>query len=606
MNLTNYEFYNNGTPGASAVVGVSDRLPRNVRYTFTAPATGASGVSLRFQGSAGAGTTPDRLRFAFTTDPTAYAAANWNTQGSGVLNRISGGYAYEGTASVLLLPGLTYYLFIWPDTSTFGWVRWYTADGYSTLETTGGAYSSLTVPGGTLGSDMTLKVTRYDTAFSHRVTYSFGKETGLIYTGKEESFSWTPPISLASQIPAASSANAVYSITTFDGSGNQVGTPQTVAASLAVPASVVPTVGFTWEDSTGKADVFGDPLQNVSALKVTPTAAGAYGSTITATAVKLNGANYSGGIVTASGSLTLSVTVTDSRGRTATEEQTVNVIAYQAPQLSLSASRCTQDGTLDDEGEYAMITVTGSLALIGGQNSGVLRLTYASGDGGASYEETEDPVTPANYFWYEWVVEAPSENTLEISATVQDRIATARRTMTLSVGYATLDFLAGGKGIAFGTTAKKAGFTCAMDAEFTGNVSGVLPCVESTEYPGCFYRVVGGETEWYNPPFVVGTEYRTTQRWKGKSVYAKLLQFTGLFPNGAQTYYFGNQFPGVTEVVSVKANGTNGSIVVSLPFVDQANNFSCWAYNNSGGQIAIASNYKTAYTTVYALVQYIK
>lgn len=470
MNLTNYEFYNNGTPGASAVVGVSDRLPRNVRYTFTAPATGASGVSLRFQGSAGSGTTPDRLRFAFTTDPTAYAAANWNTQGNGVITRISGGYAYEGSASVLLLPGLTYYLFIWPDTSTFGWVRWYTADGYSTLETTGGAYSSLAVPSGTLGSAMTLKVTRYDTTFSHRVTYSFGKETGLIYTGKDESFSWTPPLSLASQIPAASSANAVYSITTLDGNGNQVGTPQTVTASLAVPASVVPTVTFTWEDSTGKASVFGDPVQNVSALRVTPTAAGAYGSTITATAVKLNGANYSGGIVTASGSLTLSVTVTDSRGRTATAAQTVNVIAYQAPQLTLSASRCTQDGTLDDEGEYALITVTGSLALIGGQNSGALTLTYAAGDGGASYEETENPVTPANYFWYEWVVEAPSENTLDISATVQDRITTARRTMTLSVGYATMDFLAGGKGIAFGTTAKAPGFTCAMDANFTGGL----------------------------------------------------------------------------------------------------------------------------------------
>ena len=470
MNLTNYEFYNNGTPGASAVVGVSDRLPRNVRYTFTAPESGSSAVSLRFQGSAGAGTTPDRLRFAFTTDPTAYAAANWNTQGNGVITRISGGYAYEGTASVLLLPGLTYYLFIWPDTSTFGWVRWYTAEGYSTLETTGGAYSSLAVPSGTLGSAMTLTVTRYDTTFSHRVTYSFGKESGQIYEGKAESFSWTPPLSLASQIPAASSANAVYSITTLDGSGNQVGTPQTVTASLSVPASVVPTVTFTWEDSTGKASVFGDPVQNVSALSVTPTAAGAYGSTITATAVKLNGAAYAGGIVTASGSLTLSVTVTDSRGRTATAEQTVNVIAYQAPQLTLSASRCTQDGTLDDEGEYALITVTGSLALIGGQNSGALTLTYAAGDGGASYEKTEDPVTPANYFWYEWVVEAPSENTLEISATVQDRITTARRAMTLSVGYATMDFLAGGKGIAFGTTAKEPGFTCAMAANFTGAV----------------------------------------------------------------------------------------------------------------------------------------
>lgn len=470
MNLTNYEFYNNGTPGASAVVGVSERLPRNVRYTFTAPESGASAVSLRFQGAAGSGTTPDRLRFAFTTDPTAYAAANWNTPGNGVLNRISGGYAYEGSASVLLLPGLTYYLFIWPDTGTFGWVRWYTAEGYATLETTGGAYSGLTAPSGTLGSPLTFRVTRYDAAFSHRVTYRFGKETGLLYEGKAESFAWTPPLSLAVQIPSAASANAVYSIATFDGNGDPVGVPQAVTAALAVPDSVVPTVSFTWEDATGKALVYGNPLQNVSALKVTPTSAGAYGSTVTATAVKLDGAAYAGGILATSGDQCLSVTVTDSRGRTATAEQTVRVIAYGLPRLSLTASRCTADGSADDEGEYARITVTGALSLLGGQNSGVLQLSYASGEGGATYKKTEDPVTPADSFWYEWVVEAPSAYTLEITADLLDRIATVRRSMTLSVGYATLDFLAGGKGIAFGTTAKDLGFTCAMAANFTGGL----------------------------------------------------------------------------------------------------------------------------------------
>ena len=68
------------------------------------------------------------------------------------------------------------------------------------------------------------------------------------------------------------------------------------------------------------------------------------------------------------------------------------------------------------------------------------------------------------------MVEAPSAHTLEITADLLDRIATVRRSMTLSVGYATLDFLAGGKGIAFGTTAKDLGFTCAMAANFTGGL----------------------------------------------------------------------------------------------------------------------------------------
>ena len=48
---------------------------------------------------------------------------------------------------------------------------------------------------------------------------------------------------------------------------------------------------------------------------------------------------------------------------------------------------------------------------------------------------------------------------------------------------------------------------------------------ESTDYPGCYYRTVDGAVEWLNPPMVVGTEYRTTERFMGKPVYVKLVDF---------------------------------------------------------------------------------
>lgn len=41
---------------------------------------------------------------------------------------------------------------------------------------------------------------------------------------------------------------------------------------------------------------------------------------------------------------------------------------------------------------------------------------------------------------------------------------------------------------------------------------------------GCFYRMVGEEQEWINPPMVVGTEYRTTERFNGKPIYTALVQ----------------------------------------------------------------------------------
>ena len=57
--------------------------------------------------------------------------------------------------------------------------------------------------------------------------------------------------------------------------------------------------------------------------------------------------------------------------------------------------------------------------------------------------------------------------------------------------------------------------------------------LESAEYPGCYYRIVGDEKEWFNPPMVKGTSYRTTQRFCGQPVYVKLMNL-GAAPTGTE------------------------------------------------------------------------
>lgn len=59
--------------------------------------------------------------------------------------------------------------------------------------------------------------------------------------------------------------------------------------------------------------------------------------------------------------------------------------------------------------------------------------------------------------------------------------------------------------------------------------------IESTEYPGCYYRMVNGEVEWINPPMEIGVEYRTMDRYMGKSVYAKLVDCNGCPAIGSKT-----------------------------------------------------------------------
>ena len=55
---------------------------------------------------------------------------------------------------------------------------------------------------------------------------------------------------------------------------------------------------------------------------------------------------------------------------------------------------------------------------------------------------------------------------------------------------------------------------------------------ESTDYPGCYYRMVGGVVEWLNSPMIPNNEYRTTERHNGKPVYAQRIDFTGALPAG--------------------------------------------------------------------------
>jgi hypothetical protein len=61
------------------------------------------------------------------------------------------------------------------------------------------------------------------------------------------------------------------------------------------------------------------------------------------------------------------------------------------------------------------------------------------------------------------------------------------------------------------------------------------PGIESTVYPGCYYRYVDGELEWINPPLSLGVEYKTTEFYNGKPVFTKVINF-GKLPNNTAGY----------------------------------------------------------------------
>lgn len=208
------------------------------------------------------------------------------------------------------------------------------------------AASIVTASDGTLGTAQTLTITRTEN-YADTITYSFGNATGMIVTQTTDStVSWTPPLSLAAQIPNAASGACVLTCTSYN-NGVLVGSSQTTI-NLAVPSSVKVEVDSVTlaETVAAIAAAFGAFVQSKSKLKVTVAGdtSGAYGATIAAYSININGQTLSENEtvtseIVGSGTLAYSVTITDTRGRTDTYTGTYNVLAYAVPTVSATAER---------------------------------------------------------------------------------------------------------------------------------------------------------------------------------------------------------------------------------------------------------------------------
>ena len=221
--------------------------------------------------------------------------------------------------------------------------------------------SSVSAGNMTMGSAGTITISRASSSFTHTLTYSFGNTSGTIATKTTvASVSWTPALSLASQIPNATSGTCTITCTTYNGNTN-IGS-KTCTLTLSVPASVKPTI-FSLTASRIDGEVpstWGIYIQTKSKVKLTINgAAGSYGSTIKS--YSITGGGYSGsasalttGFLNNSGTITFKATVTDSRGRVSAEASvSITVTAYSPPYFNSSLSqRCLSNGTLDDDGTY--------------------------------------------------------------------------------------------------------------------------------------------------------------------------------------------------------------------------------------------------------------
>lgn len=310
-----------------------------------------------------------------------------------------------------------------------------------------------------LGNSVTITTNRKSTSFTHTLTYKFGNATGTIGTVVGASTTFTPSLSLANQIPSATSGTCTITCQTYNGT-TLVGT-KTVNLTLTVPSSVVPSISSISlsEANTGVPSAWGCYVQNKSKLLVAISASGSYGSTITNYRITgidstvYNSANFTSGTLTQSGTKTVTVVVTDSRGRTATRTTTYTCLAYSNPTItSAIATRCDLDGTDNEEGEYIKYTFKANVSSVNSNNNHIFKIGYKlNTDSSYTYIviSNEDYVLNKVDIVLTDVIFSV-DNSYNIQFYVGDYFTTSTQVQQLGTGFTLMDFNASGKSMAIG------------------------------------------------------------------------------------------------------------------------------------------------------------
>lgn len=283
----------------------------------------------------------------------------------------------------------------------------------------------------TIGDTITINFTRASSAFTEDGYVQFPDIAGWVWQGQKffsgagDSWTWTPTAAevdmLYAQIPNAKSAAMWADCKTFY-NGSDIGHFSVGEATMSVNPSVCsPTFTASYKDTNASivAVTENDQLivQGQSTLQVSITNATARKSATLASATCLiNGTTYTGtissgtcnfniGVLNISSDTTATVTVTDSRGISTSQDLTITIIPYYQPSAIITTER--------QNNYYSPTTVNvdASYASVDGKNSIQIKVRYkkASDSSWGNYVTFQDNVPQVltldnQYEWYMQVV----------------------------------------------------------------------------------------------------------------------------------------------------------------------------------------------------------
>ncbi|MCL1949676.1 MAG: DUF859 family phage minor structural protein, partial [Turicibacter sp.] len=428
---------------------------------------------------------------------TATAVELVSTQNTNINVQIEGNTVLNGSIQVGILPNMTRTLATGANinipheadgTKTFSWnlscqfdvtyqatpLTTITASGSGVLDPIPRAtQATLTGNPCTFGNSLTINLPRQSTAFTHVITYIFGNLSGTLTTTATNSFVWTPPMTMTSEIAFGTSGTGVLTVVTMDGA-DVIGVVRlNFTLEIGSRPPVLSAIQLT-QATTDIATQFGANVyvQLYSRLRIRLTATAQANATIKWIKIKVNGQELDGSsgatvinanVVTdrliTSGANPVEITVTDSRGLQTTWTGGITVTAYNFPNISIdSVQRVTAGNVLDDNGTRMRITYDFSVTNIGGNNTPVInaRTRQASGTW-ATQNGIQSGAFSGNNVQYLHPATFSINYGYEIELTITDwfsrngyRTATTSNLSYLNTPFVLMDWNNSGKGMAFG------------------------------------------------------------------------------------------------------------------------------------------------------------
>lgn len=263
-----------------------------------------------------------------------------------------------------------------------------------------------------IGSKVTINFNRKSTSFRHELTYAFAGTSGtLVSTGSNvASYAWTLPNSLADAIPSKTSNGLTFTLKTYNGS-TQVGS-HNISITVTVPNNSTFNPSITTPTRTELTSAIntymsGTIINGRSRIRFSSTATTRYSASVSNIQIRFTHSgggtwtyNASGSGTTrtydwnannASGTWTVVMIVTDSRGRTATSSSTrFSVTAYTAPKLTVATAN--RDATTSTT---LRLNVTATNSSISGKNQMTFKV-YTKPRSSSTWSASKHTVTSTN------------------------------------------------------------------------------------------------------------------------------------------------------------------------------------------------------------------